>query len=80
MIEFSDMCADMVYPLFNAKCAENAMDLANVNKDKVEDCMKEIIEKQNGTAVTSDITKFHKSHVYRVPQILLNGVKYRVKL
>lgn len=77
MIQFSELCADINNPSFNQNCAENAMKAAYIDskKEKIENCMKDLIQQKS--KVEDDYNLFNKKKVYKVPELMINGVKYR---
>jgi hypothetical protein len=77
MIAFSDMCVNINEPLFNEKCAENALDISKANKEKVNACMKEAVEGNKSENFQQDIQKFQDNKVHKYTTIILNGVNYK---
>ena len=78
MITFSDTCADINNPLFDEKCAKNVMNVLGIDGDAVFECMKELV-KSSGK-VEDDYKLYKEKKIYKVPEILLNGIRYRVKI
>lgn len=77
MIVFSDTCADINNPLFDAKCSENVMSVLYIDNEKVKECMNNLI--QNPGKIEDDYNLTKQKRVYKIPEILLNGIKYKVK-
>lgn len=78
MMIFSDTCADINNPLFDEKCANNVMQALGIDKEKVKECMEKLIK--NTGKIEDDYNLMNTKKVYKIPEILLNGIKYRVKI
>lgn len=77
MMTFSEMCADSKNPSFSENCAKKAIKFASLSsgEKEIEDCMKNLIRDES--KVEDDYQMYNKKRVYRTPELLLNGVKYR---
>ncbi len=78
MIVFSDTCADLNNPLFDEKCSNNVMEATGIDKKKVKECMEKLIRTQG--KIEDDTKIYNEKKVYKVPEIMLNGIKYKVLL
>jgi len=76
MMTFSDTCADINNPLFDEKCSKNVMAATGIDENKVKECMEKLIKNQG--KIEDDTKVFREKKVYKVPEILLNGIKYKV--
>ena len=78
MIAFSDTCADLNNPLFNQECADGVMNALGIEKNLVEICMKKLISAPG--KIEEDYKLIQEKKIFRIPEITMNGIKYRVKL
>jgi len=76
MITFSDTCADLNNPLFHQKCAKDVMVALGIDEKNVNECMEKLI-KNNGK-IEEDSKLYKDKMVYKVPEIIINGIKYKV--
>jgi len=76
MMAFSDTCVDLNNPLFDEKCAKNVMTALGIDDNKVTQCMEKLIK--NTGKIEDDTKLFKDRKVYKLPEILLNGIKYKV--
>ena len=75
MITFGQICLNIKKPDFNNKCSNNTMIINSIKPNKIEECMKNMIEKEG--KVENDFYTFQKRKLYTVPEIYINGVPYR---
>ena len=76
MIAFSDTCADLNNPLFDHECAEGVMDSMGIDKSSVELCMKKLIASPG--KIEEDYKLIKEKKIFKIPEITMNGIKYRV--
>ena len=77
MEAFSELCADPNNPTFNPECSVNAMKSAGLydREENITDCMHGLIE--NKAKIEDDYNLYNKKRVYKTPELMINGVKYR---
>ena len=75
MMRFGELCLNPENPNFNAECSNTTMSIHTVMYDKVENCMKNMIEKDG--KIEEDFYIFQKKKLYTVPDMYINGVPYR---
>jgi hypothetical protein len=76
MIAFSDTCADLNNPLFDHECAEGVMDALAIEKKLIEECMKKLIALPG--KIEEDYKLIKEKKIFKIPEITMNGIKYRV--
>jgi hypothetical protein len=76
MANFSDTCADPNNPLFTEECAIDMMKFTGISEDKINQCMTNAIKSISGP-IEDDYNTFHAKKVLKVPEIMLNGIKYK---
>lgn len=81
MINFRDVCADINNPSFNSECSYNVLKLTksipsdSKNIELIETCMQNMINEES--KIEDDFEMFNRKRIYKTPELLLNGVKYR---
>ena len=81
MINFRDVCADTNNPSFNSECSYNVLKLTksipsdSTSIELIETCMHNMINEES--KIEDDFAMFNKKRVYKTPELMLNGVKYR---
>jgi len=75
MIEFASKCADVNQPDFHTNCSETILQNLNLNDSQVAQCIKDSIDKPG--KIEEDYKNFNDKRIYNVPELLINGVKYR---
>ena len=78
MITFSDTCADLNNPLFDESCSKNVMSALGIDQPIVNECMEKLIKSQG--KIEEDTKLYKDKKVYKIPEILLNGIKYKVNI
>ena len=76
MMNFSDTCADSNNPLFTEECAVDMMKYTGIEISRVNLCMEDAIKSISGP-IENDYSAFTSKKVHKLPEIMLNGVKYR---
>lgn len=76
MIAFSDTCADLNNPLFDHECSEGVMSALGLDKNSIEKCMKNLISAPG--KIEDDYKLIMQKKIFKVPEITMNGIKYRV--
>lgn len=77
MVYFAKLCADPNNPSFNPECSRNVLKTVYLGSYEklVTDCMNKLI---NSTGkIEEDYDEYNKKHVYKIPELMFNGVKYR---
>ena len=77
MMTFAKDCADVVNPSFTPECSLSTIKAIGIeqNEDKINECMKDMIEKDS--KVNDDYNLYNQKRVFKVPELMINGVKYR---
>ena len=75
MINFSKKCADLANPNFTTECSESVIDETKLNLEQINQCIKDSIDKPG--KIEEDYKNFNDKRIYNVPELLINGVKYR---
>lgn len=75
MMNFAELCADEMNPSFNRECSENTLSYLKINKTVINTCMQRLIDEDS--KVEDDYALYDKKKVYRNPELMLNGVKYK---
>lgn len=80
MMTFFELCADLYTPTFTTTCAENTLKTIGLYSElkDIEKCMSIMMNEANtNTKIEQDYELFEKKKVYRVPELIINGIKYR---
>jgi len=75
MVKLSQTCANLNNPNFNTECSEKIINELDLNNDQIVQCIKDNIEKPG--KIEEDYKNFNDKRIYNVPELLINGVKYR---
>jgi hypothetical protein len=76
MTNFSDTCVDLNNPLFTEECAIDMMKYTGIDESLINKCMNNAIKDPFGP-IEDDYNTFHNKKVMKIPEIMLNGVKYK---
>jgi hypothetical protein len=76
MMNFSDTCADINNPLFTEECANDMLKYTGISVDVINKCMETQVTSLSGN-IEADYEAFHVKKVHKIPEIMLNGVKYK---
>jgi len=77
MINFSDTCVDINYPIFTEECAEDIMELMKIDKDEVDKCIKTNVQESDKSIAAKDYQNYINKKVHKIPEVQINGIKYR---
>ena len=75
MILFANQCANVNKPDFHSNCSETIIKVLYLNETQVSNCIKDSIDKPG--KIEEDYKNFNDKRIYNVPELLINGVKYR---
>ena len=75
MMNFGQSCLDTEKPNFSEECSNNTMITNSIMHDKIEECIRNMIEKEG--KIEEDYYIYQKKKIYTVPDIYINGVPYR---
>ena len=75
MMRFGEICLDPKNSNFNEECANKTMIIHAFNNERIENCMKNMIERDG--KIEEDFYIFQKKKIYTVPDMYINGVPYR---
>jgi hypothetical protein len=76
MIAFSDTCADLNNPLFDHGCSEGVMNALGIDKTTIDECMKKLVALPG--KIEEDYKLIKEKKIFKIPEITMNGIKYRV--
>ena len=75
MMNFSPICGNLNSPNFGEKCSTQLIKDLGINSDSITECMENLIK--NYGKVEEDYDNFNKKKIYTIPELTLNGIKYK---
>ena len=75
MIKFNDNCADIQNINFNENCSNYVIQSLKFDEKSLNQCLNNLIYGKG--KIEDDFNYFMKKKIYTVPEIILNGVKYK---
>lgn len=80
MVSFFELCADIYTPTFNPECSRNALKSIGLYSeiDEINNCIDNMMnENDTNTKIEQDYELYEKKKVYKVPELIINGIKYK---
>ena len=76
MKTFAEICGDELEPVFTNECSLLTMkNVGGINGTEVDNCINTLIQTEG--KVEDDYEMYNKKKIFKIPEILINDVKYR---